>query len=351
MLAEACEATGMRGYDEIADHLFNGKLAMLVGLAIFGNCFGAAVGYVISIGDAMKWTGIDRWLVELITCTVVLLPLVCVYRINSLRYFSFMGVVGVGLLTFSTVYVLMKEGVSKDIKENHRQIFTTTASMQILNAFSTITFAFVCQYNVPSLYHELNIRTPNTMRKVALRSIAISSSLFIIAGVCGYLAFGYELPGSILISLQSFIDERDIFILIAVIGCVLSICIAHTLHVYPIRQTGQYMVRKFVSESLKENRLLAAGIGGLVVYLSLLVALFFPSFIKVIHLVGAFASSSIAYIFPPMFKIKLHGKFLAKELWLEYLMLSIGLVAGSLGTVVAITTIQSIFCVVPNSFV
>jgi amino acid permease len=166
----------------------------------------------------------------------------------------------------------------------------------------------------------------------------------VIAGLCGYLAFGYGLSGSILISLQRFIDERDVFVIVAVIGCVVSVCIAHALHVYPIRQTGEYIARKLISEDLKENRLLAAGIGAFVVYLSLLVAIYFPSFIKVIHIVGALASSCIAYIFPPIFKIKIHGKLISRALWLEYITLSVGLVAGSLGTFVAISTI-SICCV------
>ena len=343
MLAEACELTGKKGYDEIADHLFSGKVAVLVGLAMFGNCFGAAVGYVISIGDAMRWTGIDRWIVQLVVCTAVLLPLACVYRINSLRYFSFMGVIGVALLTLSTVYILLREGVSEDVKQDPQDLLTFTPSLEILNAFSTITFAFVCQYNVPSLYDELNVthRNPTTMRKVAARSIAISSLLFIVAGVCGYLAFGYELAGSILLSFQGYIDRRDIFILVAVLGCVFSICIAHALHVYPIRQTGEYLVRKLVpGDTLKDSRILAASIGAVVVYLSLLVALFFPSFIKIIHLVGAFASSSIAYIFPPLFKIKIHGRWTnLRALWREYLTLAVGLAAGSLGTFVAVSTL------------
>ena len=42
-------------------------------------------------------------------------------------------------------------------------------------------FAFTCQVNVPSLYHELHVHTPEQMRRVSLRAVCFCLGCYAIS--------------------------------------------------------------------------------------------------------------------------------------------------------------------------
>ena len=337
MLGRACEAAPDRGYDDIASQLYGHWFAVFVVIAMFANCFGAAAGYVVSIGDALKWTDYQTWKLSLIISSVVLLPLACIYRINTLRYFSMIGVCGVGVLVTSTIYCLCRGGLDTSIQNEKTGVVQMTQFSGVINAFSSIVFAYVCHYNVPHLYGELKEKSEKTLRSVSICSLAMSFSMYLIAGVCGYLAFGFDVKESILKELQPYIKERDVFVIISVIGCVASICVAHSLHVYPIRVSAEYISSR-INPNLKGSYLLTVIVGISVVYLSLAVALLLPSIKTIIDVVGASASSAIAFIFPPLFSIRMAKKDQSsiRSLWQEYTILSVGIIMGSVGTFFAI---------------
>jgi amino acid permease len=313
-------------------------MAIAVGVAMVSNCFGAAVSYVQAFAKATAWIhSLSLFWRTFIITSFPLAPLGCIYRINSLRYFSLAGVLGVSLLAFTTIYVLLRSGVDDSILSDASPLYQVPSSpTKIIRAFSTITFSYVCHYNIPHIFSELEISQPSTMRRVALRSLALSTCVYLTAAICGFLAFGTEMPSDVLTSLQPFIEAGDVFVRLAVLGCVLSICVAHALHVYPIRQTAEYAAIQLTSGNFKESKLLAICLGIFVVYLSWIVAIYGPQLKTTIELVGASAASAIAYIFPALFAIKLEQGKGEKRLWLPYTVLVIGSAAGIGGTYYAV---------------
>ena len=61
-----------------------------------------------------------------------------------------------------------------------------------IKACPIVMFAFTCQHIVPRIYHELddNVRSPTYMRKVIVRSVSLSSTVYMLMGVFAYLEFG-----------------------------------------------------------------------------------------------------------------------------------------------------------------
>ena len=340
MLALACQVTGKSGYDEIAHSLYGRGMAIAVGVAMVSNCFGAAVSYVQAISKATAWIPLHPYWRTLVISTFPLAPLGCIYRINSLRYFSLAGVIGVTLLAFTTVYALLRSGVADTITQDPAVLWRIDPTGNMVKAFSTITFSYVCHYNIPHIYSELQVKEPQTMKKVALASLTLSTSVYLTAAICGYLAFGTDMASDVLSCLQPYVNAGDLFVKTAVIGCVLSICVAHSLHVYPIRQTAEYFALQ-MNDKFQGSKILVISLGIVVVYLSWVVAIFGPKLQTTIELVGASAASAIAYIFPALFavKLKLDKGVKASDiaaLWLPYLVLFMGTAAGVGGTYYAV---------------
>jgi amino acid permease len=352
MLSRSCELTGKWSYNDLADDLYGSKMAIIVSIAMVFNCYGSAVGYIIAIGDGLQWVfqpnSKEMKLMQLAITTGILLPLACIRKISKLRYFSFFGVLGVSLIVIAAIYIIIKDGVHETIKLDPNAIWSPAILniSSIMNAFSTISFSFVCQYNVPHLYNELKTRNPKMMTSVSIRSVSLSLTLYLIAGICGYLALGLNIHGSILSNIQPYVKKGEIYPIIATIGCVISVCVAHALQTYPIRQTFEYGYKRILQKDKSSIPILfSMGVSCLIVYLSYLNAILLPSLKSCIQVVGAIGASAVAYIFPPLFEIKLIKKKREEDktseetqpsLWLHYLLLTIGAISGTVGTYFAI---------------
>ena len=341
-LSEACEHTSVFSYDDMAGRLFGTPYALFLGAAMFINCFGASIVYIIAIGEAMNVVfGWDANISSTIVSICLLMPLGCVYEINKLRYFSFAGVVGVALLSLATVYALCIKHVETDLINFPDKLWKPTATLGFVNAISSLTFAYANQFNVPHIYEELNDRSISTMSRVTIRSLMMSVVLYMTAAICGFLVFGDKLEGehSLLTNFKPMVEQGHIFIKIALVGCTVSVSVAHPLHILPMRQSIEYLMTKR-DIKWKGSRVLAIITGVILVASTLGVALLYPYLTEIIGLVGASAGSIICYISPAAFALKIasdkkESLFKLKFLT-HHLMLIGGILAAIVGTVVAL---------------
>jgi amino acid permease len=344
-LTQACDHTGVYCYDELASSLFGKPFAIILGLAMFINCFGAAIVYIIGIGDALHV--VFEWPTSISTTVIsvfLLSPLGCVYEINKLRYFSFAGVIGVVLLAVATAYALGILGVSESIKVNPRKIWTGGELKSLINAFSSVTFAYANQYNVPHIYEELTDRSVAKMAGVSIRSLLMSITLYVTAAICGFLAFGYSLKGehaNLMNNFEGMVNDKHYLVIVAILGCTLSLCVAHPLHILPMRQTVEFLFSR-KNPKWKGSRALAIVTGVILVLSTLICAICYRKLPEVIDLVGALAGSIICYIGPSAFALKIakdRGESILRAKYIgHHLMFIGGILVGVLGTISAIYT-------------
>ena len=350
MLGKACDIQKLYTYDELSSKLFGKFLSILVGIAMFVNCFGSAVVYVLVLGSISKAVfALDStWSQVVVTCGL-LTPLNCLPDINALRYFSFTGVLGVMLLTVATVYSAVIKATPFD---TGMLIPNTQNPLAFVSAFSTITFAFTNQYNVPNLYGGLKNQTVSTMKKVSIRSVIMSFVVYATAGITGYMAFKTSLgkaesgePKNTLIELFGEMAKWGSgghwLVVIAVIGCAVSVSVAHPLLLFPVRQSMDVMIGEWLP-SQKGNKWISAGFGACLSLMTLGVALLFPNVGSIIDLVGSFAGSMICYICPSVFLLMI-AKENGEKIWsgkfgLHHFMWAFGTLIGIGGTAISIYT-------------
>ena len=343
-LSQACDHTGVFSYDDMAGRLFGTPYAIFLGVAMFINCFGASIVYIIAIGEAIhvvfEW---DPKLSSTLVACCLLMPLGCVYEINKLRYFSFAGVVGVALLSLATVYSLCILKVDASLIQSPDKLWKPNSELGFINAISSVTFAYANQFNVPHIYEELNERSVGKMSRVAMRSLLMSVVLYMTAAICGFLVFSDKLEEthSLLKSFRPMVNQGHIFIIIALVGCTVSVSVAHPLHILPMRQSIEYLMSKR-DIKWKGSRVLAVISGVILVGATLGCALVYPELTKIIDLVGASAGSIICYISPAAFALKIakdnNESLLQVKFIFHHLMLAGGILAAIIGTSVAVVS-------------
>ena len=66
------------------------------------------------------------------------------------------------------------------------------------SASAIVLFAYTCQMNVPSIYYELDSRSPATMRAVSARAMSICAGCYLLIGLAGYADFPASDQGNLL---------------------------------------------------------------------------------------------------------------------------------------------------------
>ena len=126
---------------------------------------------------------------------IILLPMSIPRQVNSLRYFSAMGVVcGVYLsLTLFFMFWFDREVVSspvENLKNGQLFIFTTNG---VFSTVPLITFAFMYQLNIPGIYGELKDKNYSRMNSVTIRATTAACIIYLITGMFGYYMFVNDL--------------------------------------------------------------------------------------------------------------------------------------------------------------
>lgn len=132
------------------------RLTLLFDIAVAVKCFGVSVSYLIVIGDMMPsillGLGFSHaillsrpfWLVVFI---LGMAPLAFLRRIDSLKYTSFVGLLGVVYLVILSIWNCLKPGAFRPPREDAMRPFTGF-SLKALEKFSVFVFSFTCHVNV-----------------------------------------------------------------------------------------------------------------------------------------------------------------------------------------------------------
>ena len=94
------------------------------------------------------------------------------------------------MLSLAYVFYMNNEVVPQPaVSQFKRAEYFRFTGETIIHALPFILFLYLYQPNVPHIYSELRIRTPEQMNKVLIRANSISATLFSLVGIFGYLVF------------------------------------------------------------------------------------------------------------------------------------------------------------------
>ena len=204
-LIKVSKKTKLSTFSEMALWSYGSKFKIFTDLVYFINTFGCAVTYSIvvkenmaSVCNMLTSLGVEiipdmlkdqKNIIWILISQGLLTPLIIKDKLTELRIFS--------LISFTIILYISLAIISNCFRNEYsHNIDDKLPSIKLVNfaglstSFPLFIFGFTCQANVLSCYREMIMPNVRRMKKVVMRQMFISSSMYIFVGVFGYLTFG-----------------------------------------------------------------------------------------------------------------------------------------------------------------
>ncbi|KAG4305299.1 hypothetical protein PORY_001469 [Pneumocystis oryctolagi] len=288
--------------------------AILFDLTIGVQCFGVCVSYLILMGDIMPQ--ILKTFNSSISDTsylvnprfwntifiFILSPFAFFRRLDSFRYISFFAMVSISYMALIIIVYFFRENVWTTGTKVH--LFKVKGVSHFFSAISIYAFTFACHQNMFPIVNEIRDNSRKNILSVVVVSVGISFVIYLLVSLIGYLSFGVNVPGNIVLAYKYSIP-----VLIARIGIVILIAFSYPLQFYPARTSFDKILWRpkfFATEnkskfygSLRFNLL-----SFFMLLFSYILAMVIGSFEIVLAYIGSI-SSVTCFIIPGLFYNKL----------------------------------------------
>eukprot|EP01119_Soliformovum_irregulare_P025985 TRINITY_DN9771_c0_g1_i1.p1 TRINITY_DN9771_c0_g1~~TRINITY_DN9771_c0_g1_i1.p1 ORF type:complete len:485 (-),score=103.86 TRINITY_DN9771_c0_g1_i1:8-1462(-) len=321
------------------------RAAKIIDAAVAIKCFGVAVSYLIVIGGLMPaaidsmasgaapsevtnryfWIGMSA---------LILIPLSFLKRLDSLKFTSAIALFSVAYLLALVIGFYGYVGnTNSGIEFDQPGIEMFRWSPRILKFLPIFIFGFTCHQNLFSIFNELGTNFRRTPWVIFI-SVSICFVIYITIGILGYLTFGSTVSSNIV----SDYDPKNVFVLIARIAIAILVTFSYPLQVHPCRasldrllfsrqnSSTRPQVESQVESSQSDSgereiskptsyiqphfqpqwRYIAITVAILI--LSYGIAFLVKDLDVVFGIVGATGSTTICYILPGLFYVKLHSE-------------------------------------------
>lgn len=341
LLTRCCETTQCFDYREMGRLALGERFGILQQAIMMLYTMGACTSFVVLIGDflpgvfasphvsrhltaGMKAVLTDRANALILCGFTILLPLSMVRNLNMLRHSSMLGLLSI----LYTVAVICEKFFSRLADgEPMPAVQVWDFSWRDLVALPLVSVAYTFHYNAPRYYQELEGRGPVKAKALVAGSLSLCWFVYIISSTCGYLTFGAETSGNILLN---YVPSTTVAL--AQLGLVLHVFTSYPLVFNSWRRSFHALA--FPSRPLSQTRLyLYTSIG---VSLTVFVGWLLPEIETVMGYNGSVFGAWIVYVFPALMNLKLRKqKIQPLEYHLTWTMLVFGVVLSFGG---AITT-------------
>ena len=332
VLSNASKKYKINSYEGIVSKLFGKMISIFLGIIMCINQTGMIILYqvilykllggVINEAFNLGYQGVEdfalnsfwhqfkfRFFICYIITAVILTPLCLLKNISKMRYASMFGIFSLFFLIFIVViecpfYIRYNFfGKNKNIKLNYIDVLSGfKGDMKILQAISTLFYAFSCHVGVFPVLNSLKNPSNQRIKKLFKKSIALDIVCYLIIGISGYLTQPENTPDLIIERKKIFNNDFlmiigqvcFIFTLIAKICAnynALRICIINLIRV---NKTNNNQI------SNKFNFLLTTSC----LIVTTFIAVIFQSISSYISLIGGFCSVIIAVLIPGLIYIK-----------------------------------------------
>lgn len=319
------------------------QLLVVFDLAIAVKCFGVGILYLVVVGDLVPKVVASLaskaaleshpWLLHrnvwIALLAVVVVPLLCLKKLDSLRYAL---MVALSLVAYLAVLVVV-HFLRHDVPESGPvRVWKPYLVLTMLGAFPIFVFAYTCHQNMFSLVNELKDKLPRNINRVIVGAIGTAVLLYVVVGVSGYITFGDLVGGNIIVLYpQSFSSTfgRAAIVVLVVLSFPLQChpcraSINHVLHYakqygseaplrqpstenLPLIEEGQEAPSEHAAPVVVISPKAFWAITATIVTCSYLVAFLVLLLEHVLAFVGSTGSTSILFILPGLFGYTLIG--------------------------------------------
>lgn len=208
------------------------KLSVIFDLAIFLQCFGVNVSYLVLTGDLLPFVfTFDGWdtysmkVFYIVLSTSMIVPLCMLRKIDSLKYASVVALIAIFyicLLIQGSFLYAFSQGYSNIPTEKLGEISIVEPQgiKPIFKTLGIIVLAYTCPTQF-SIVGELSNPTIKRTSKITYISMSIVAIVFLSVALCGYLTFGDKLTGNILLMYDNNIYSqtgRSLLVLMVILS-------------------------------------------------------------------------------------------------------------------------------------
>lgn len=343
-------------YGEVVQCAFGKSMKVLTEICIIVNNAGVLVVYLIIMGDVMsgsvrhigvfdQWLGHGFWdhrkLLILVVLVVFLAPLCALNKIDSLSLSSAASVALAVVFVVVACSIALIKLVEGEIEPPRisPDFGSKQAILDLLVVVPIMTNAYVCHFNVPPIYNELEARSPQKMNKVGRVTTVICIIVYALTAVSGYLLFGKDIESDVLTNFDKDLGIRYSSALnyIVRIGYILHLVLVFPVIHFSLRQTVDTLIFEG-SAPLPESKKRSLALTIVLLALIYIGSTMIPNIWTAFKFTGATTAVSLGFIFPSIIALKLNkksgqGSLNATEKFLSWLMLGLAITVGIVGLI------------------
>ena len=232
---------------------------------------------------------------------IALCNLACILPVSlakSLYHLRHTSALIVGVVIYTIIIILIQApSYIANANEADQGILWTCFNPSIFSTFAVMLFAYNCNTNLFPIRMELNSPTENRMKRICDRTISTDGFIFGVISVVSYLSFrGSTTP--IITDRPALPGTTDIFMNISRILLCLSVMFSIAIRIHPCRQQILFLwgLGKEEHHHGYLNNLLTI----LLVSVSALIAMIFPSVYDSVTIVGGYGTVLTGILIPGM---------------------------------------------------
>ncbi|RHW68986.1 amino acid permease [Trypanosoma brucei equiperdum] len=333
------------GFEQMSLVVLGRGAAYLMSVVMGASCLGAAVAYVIAVRTLLEpllqqspltsnffGTTAGVRLTTFFVWLLGMLPLVLPKQINSLRYFSAIGVVCVVYFSVAIIAHATMAGVPK-----RGDVSMFQGGNIAVEGFGIFIFAYLCHCVAFQTYYEMRIPSVRKLFISTTIAMIFCCVLYWFAGVFAYLEFGPEVKDSVLYMYDPISDPM---MFVAYVGLVAKLCVSYAMNMLPLRNTVYFLLQWEIQQLPYWKHTAVVTVMSILV---LICGIFFPKISTVFGFVGSVCGGLIGFIYPALFYMYSGDWSLATVGWFHYIMtycvLMLGVASVVFGTAATIYAI------------
>lgn len=186
------------------------QLSVLFDFAIFLQCFGVNISYLVLTGDLLPlvytfdgWSAYSMKVFYIVVSTILVVPLCLMKKIDSLRYASIIALISIVYICV-LIYGYFFVALATDFKNIPAEklgdisVFRPQGIKPVFKTLGIVVLAYTCPTQF-SIISELENPSMKRICKIIYISMGITATIFISVSLTGYLTFGNTLTGNILL--------------------------------------------------------------------------------------------------------------------------------------------------------
>lgn len=305
----------------------------LVDALIIFNCSGAAVSYLIVIGETLASLSVSRFLVpagsflananlwRALVFWVLVAPLSSLRNLSSLRWSSMVGVIFVGYICILTVVyatVPAVEPCPEVLGPAHcggEVVAYTDSAVGVVAAIPIFLFAFLASENLFLVYNEISDPSIKRMaQQVCNPMVATATIVFGVTAFCSYFTFGDLIQDNLVLNYPT----GDLAVDVANIAIVFIVTASSPLKIHAARASGLSLVYFTLSSLTGSNplrwwdgafpRLMHHVMTGLLLTIIFLIGIFVSDLGLVFAIIGAIAATGLILYLPGFYFHRLYAR-------------------------------------------